>query len=74
MKIKDSRIVITGGSLGIGKAAARMLVQSGARVIITGRDQERLDAAARDTGAIPFVADVSLQEHVLAHHLLPSAR
>jgi 3-oxoacyl-[acyl-carrier protein] reductase len=64
MKIKDSRIVITGGSLGIGKAAARMLVQSGARVIITGRDQERLDAAARDTGAIPFVADVSLQEHV----------
>lgn len=64
MKIKDSRIIITGGSLGIGKAAARMLIRSGARVMITGRDRTRLDAAAAETGAIPYVADVSQHEDV----------
>ena len=59
MKIKNSKILITGGSLGIGKAAASILVKGGSEVIITGRDQDRLDSASKETGAIPFVADVS---------------
>lgn len=59
MKIQGSKILITGGSLGIGKAAAKILVNNGADVIITGRDQGRLEIAAGETGAIPFVADVS---------------
>jgi len=45
--------------LGIGKAAASILVKGGSEVIITGRDQDRLDSASKETGAIPFVADVS---------------
>jgi 3-oxoacyl-[acyl-carrier protein] reductase len=66
MKIKGSKILISGGSLGIGKATAELLVKSGAEVIITGRNQKRLDIAARETGAIPFVADVSKIDQVEA--------
>jgi len=64
MKIKGSKILITGGSLGIGKAAAKILVNDGADVIITGRDQGRLEIAAEETGAIPFMADVSQLDQV----------
>ena len=42
MKIKDSVILITGGSSGIGKAAAKLLADSGAKVAITGRDKAKL--------------------------------
>jgi len=59
MKIKNSKILITGGSLGIGKETAKQLVQLGAKVVITGRDKNRLDKAAKETGAIPFVFDIS---------------
>ena len=58
MELKDSRILITGGSLGIGKATAKMLVRSGAKVAITGRNKDRLEAAVRETGAHLIVADV----------------
>lgn len=38
-------VLITGGSDGIGRAAATRLVAEGARVVVCGRDQRRLDAA-----------------------------
>ena len=38
--------LVTGGSSGLGLAIARALVQTGARVVITARNQERLSAAA----------------------------
>ena len=47
MKINGSKILITGGSLGFGKATAQALVEGGADVIITGRDNNRLSVAAR---------------------------
>ncbi len=59
MKLKDSKIIITGGSLGIGKATAKQLVDAGAKVVITGRDEKRLRIAVKETGAFPVVADVS---------------
>lgn len=59
MNLKDKRILITGGSLGIGKAAAKLLADGGAKVIITGRDPMRLEEAAKETGAYPIVADVA---------------
>jgi len=59
MKIEKSRILVTGGSLGIGKETAKYLVEQGAKVVITGRDENRLGKAAKEIGAIPFIFDIS---------------
>lgn len=59
MDIKNANVLVTGGSLGIGKATAKMLVQAGARVAITGRDEKRLQKAADEINALPIPADVS---------------
>ena len=62
MKLKNAKILITGGSLGIGKVTARVLVESGAAVMITGRDRSRLDQAAAETGAFAVKADIARAE------------
>ena len=66
MDLKNAKIVLTGGSSGLGKAMAKMLIDKGAQVIITGRDQEKLLEVASELGAIPFQADVSVQADVNA--------
>ncbi|TQM15640.1 SDR family oxidoreductase [Pseudonocardia kunmingensis] len=47
---RDKNVVITGGGAGMGFALAKLLVDGGARVVITGRSQGTVDAA-RDLGA-----------------------
>lgn len=66
MEFKDAVILITGGSLGIGKQTAKDLTEQGAKVIITGRNKERIEAAASSIGAYPLVADVSIEKDVLS--------
>lgn len=46
----DKTAVITGGSTGMGFEMARQLVDGGARVVITGRSRESLDAAQEKLG------------------------
>jgi 3-oxoacyl-[acyl-carrier protein] reductase len=52
---------VTGGSRGIGFAIASALVSTGARVVMTGRDQQQLDEAAGQLGpsAHAVRADIS---------------
>ncbi len=66
MKLESARILVTGGSLGIGKATAKLLVDAGAKVVITGRNQSRLEKAAKEIGAIPVVFDVSNYDTITA--------
>jgi NAD(P)-dependent dehydrogenase (short-subunit alcohol dehydrogenase family) len=49
-KLEGKVVVITGGSTGIGLAAARLFVKEGANVFITGRRQKELDDAVRAIG------------------------
>ncbi len=53
--------VVTGGNSGIGLGAAKAYAAEGAKVVITGRDQKTLDAAAKDIGpgTLAIRADVS---------------
>jgi 3-oxoacyl-[acyl-carrier protein] reductase len=64
MNLKNSVALITGGSSGIGRAVAQSLSASGARVAITGRDQARLEKAARELGVHPIHADVAVEADV----------
>ncbi|GCE30111.1 short-chain dehydrogenase [Dictyobacter alpinus] len=50
MELTGQRILIMGGSSGIGLATARMLVEAGAEVTITGRSQDKIDAAVAQLG------------------------
>jgi NAD(P)-dependent dehydrogenase (short-subunit alcohol dehydrogenase family) len=57
--------VVTGGSTGIGLASAKRLAAEGAKVFITGRRQEELEAAAAAIGnAIAVAGDVSVAADV----------
>ena len=50
-------VLITGGTSGIGRAAAELFHAAGARVIVTGRDPASLEAARRELpAAIQIVA------------------
>ena len=60
-KLEGKVAVITGGSSGIGLAAAQSFASEGAKVFITGRRQNELDAAVKLIGknAIGVQGDVS---------------
>ena len=65
MDLKGAKVIITGGSSGIGKATAELLAKAGARIIITGRNKEKLDKVAQQIGCHPVNADVSSEEDIL---------
>jgi len=70
-KLKDKVAVITGGNSGIGLATAREFIAQGAKVVITGRNQAAIDAAARElgstvTGVLADTADLQHTDALVA--------
>jgi NAD(P)-dependent dehydrogenase (short-subunit alcohol dehydrogenase family) len=59
MRLKNKVALITGGNSGIGLATARRFVSEGARVVITGRDDSTLHAAARELRVTAIQSDVT---------------
>ena len=63
--LQEKVAIVTGGSEGIGKAAAQRMAEEGARVVIVARRADVLEAAARDITAatrgvvLPVAGDVT---------------
>ncbi|WP_030203175.1 SDR family oxidoreductase [Streptomyces sp. NRRL S-87] len=72
--LKDRVYVVTGASRGLGFASARELVADGAKVVVSGRDEKTVAAAAAELGpnAVGIAADNSDPE--AAHRLITAAR
>lgn len=50
MKLRNDRVLIFGGGSGIGKAIAVRLLEAGAKVMITGRTEEKLKSVVKEAG------------------------
>lgn len=59
-KLINKNVVITGGSSGIGLATAKLFSEEGAKVIVTGRNQEALDKAEDELGVTGIKSDSSI--------------
>jgi NAD(P)-dependent dehydrogenase (short-subunit alcohol dehydrogenase family) len=57
--LKDKKVVVVGGSSGIGLATATLAKAEGAEVIIASRSADKLRAAAKQAGARAIEADVT---------------
>jgi NAD(P)-dependent dehydrogenase (short-subunit alcohol dehydrogenase family) len=74
-RIEDKRILVTGGTTGIGRATALALAARGACVTITSRDLERGAAAARElTRASGRTVDNLALDLADLHHVEEAAR
>ncbi len=65
MNIYDAKVLITGGSSGIGYETAKRLIAEGAKVVICGRNETKLKQAGIELGCATFTADVSNEDEVL---------
>jgi uncharacterized oxidoreductase len=69
---QSANVLITGGSDGIGRGLAARYLATGAKVLITGRNAEKLEKAARELpGILTFANDIARVEarEALASHV-----
>jgi len=67
MNLKNKTILITGGSAGIGLEATKQFLEIGAKVIITGRNQDKLDTAKKlYPNVIAIKSDVANEEDAIS--------
>ncbi|MFD5628014.1 MULTISPECIES: SDR family oxidoreductase [unclassified Streptomyces] len=72
--LKDRVYVVTGATRGLGNAAARELVADGAKVVVTGRDEESVTAAATALGPDAFGVAADNADPAAAERLVGAAR
>src|SRR3954453_21507003 len=67
-KLNGIRVLVTGATSGLGAAMAAALARAGARVMVTGREQARAEATAKDLGpsVVPCQLDVRDERSVAA--------
>lgn len=66
MNLNTAKVIITGGSTGIGYETARQLINKGAKVVICSRNKSEIEKAAQEIGAIGLQADISNEDEVKA--------
>ena len=66
MEINTAKVLITGGSSGIGYETAKLLRSKGAQVVICGRNKEAIEKAAKELDVYGFKADVAKEADVAA--------
>ncbi len=64
MNLQNARALITGGSEGIGLGIAMAMQAKGAKVAIMGRNEKKLDKAAKELGVLALQGDVSQEADV----------
>ena len=64
MSLAGKKVVVVGGSSGIGLATAELVKRDGAEVIIASRNADKLKAAADKAGAKGLVVDVTNDQSV----------
>lgn len=65
--LEGKRILVTGASSGIGRATAIECSRMGAKVVITGRNEERLSETFSQldgAGHLQIIADLTIQDHI----------
>src|SRR6478752_7915376 len=64
MQLSGKKVVVVGGSSGIGLATAELAKREGANVIIASRNADRLNSVAADLGVTAITADVTSDKSV----------
>ncbi|MFD7091545.1 SDR family oxidoreductase [Streptomyces sp. NPDC059896] len=72
--LKDRVYVVTGGSRGLGRAAAEALAADGAKVVISGRDEKRVAEAAAEIGPGAYGVAADNADPAVAGQLIATAR
>jgi NAD(P)-dependent dehydrogenase (short-subunit alcohol dehydrogenase family) len=57
-RYEDKKVVIIGGTSGMGLATSKMLLDGGARVLVTGRSKEGLESAQKELGNDAMVVSI----------------
>jgi meso-butanediol dehydrogenase / (S,S)-butanediol dehydrogenase / diacetyl reductase len=64
MRLEDRVAIVSGGGTGIGAATARLFASEGAKVVVTGRRAEPLEAIAAEIDGRAVAGDTANTEHV----------
>ncbi|MFJ2178299.1 SDR family oxidoreductase [Streptomyces sp. NPDC101062] len=72
--LKDRVYVVTGGSRGLGRATAEALVADGAKVVVSGRDEKSITAAAAELGPGAYGVAADNADPAVAEHLIAAAK